>query len=271
MKSPFPGMDPFMERRWNGIRLALTIYAADQLNLQFTGTGLRAELQQRLIDECHAERFRSSRPVISVLNISQSDVISDVGIGSSNASNATTLPRPLRLVDDEPTTQNFIEIRNYRGNGEVVTIIEFVSPTNKRPGDGRKQFLQKRKEAFRARVNFVEIDLTRGGRRRLPGPVASFVPALEATYLAVVRRFNPERHWEVYPMPLRDPLGPLALPLRKGDADAVLPLQPLVDRAHAAAAFEPFDYAGTLRPPLKPDDADWAKQLLAEAKVDGGS
>ena len=47
--------------------------------------------------------------------------------------------------------------------------------------------------------------------------------------------------------------------------DVLLALQPLVDRAHAAAAFEPFDYAGELRPPLKPDDADWATPRLAEA------
>ena len=267
MKSPFPGMDPYMERRWGTIHNRLITYTADELNVKFVGTGLRAESVERLIVDSDGEGRRFIEPDVFVSN---PPAPFDGGPGATAVAvrpERTTQPRPMQLVDDEPITRSFIEIRNYRSGGEIVTIIEFVSPTNKRAGDGLNQFLQKRNEAFDAGVNFVEIDLTREGRRNLPGPVVGFAPAREATYLAVVRRFNPQRHWEVYPMSLREPLQPIALPLRKGDADVVLHLQPLIDRAHAAAAFEPFDYAGELHPPLKGGDAEWAAGRMAEAKL----
>ena len=270
MKSPFPGMDPYMERRWGTTHGSLIVYAQEQLNLLLAGTGLRAESQERLVVESDGERTRFIEPDLDVFDRPPPRAADSGGADSGGTATAVapaTIVRPMRLVDDEPITQSFLEIRNYRSGGAVVTVVEFVSPTNKRAGDGRDQFLQKRKERFEAGVNFVEVDLTREGRRHLPGRVSSFMPARDSTYLAFVRRFNPERHWEVYPMPLREPLQPIALPLRRGDADVVLHLQPLIDRAHAAAAFEPFDYAGELHPPLRGDDADWAAERLAEAKV----
>ena len=265
MKSPFPGMDPYMERRWNDIHNSLAIYARDELNPLLAGTGLRVEAEQRLVVESDGEYRRFIERDLFV-----SDHPAAFGAGGAAVAVApvrAAKPKPMRIVDDEPAAQVFLEIRNYRSGGEVVTVIEFVSPTNKRAGDGRDQFLQKRQECFDAGVNVVEIDLTREGRRNLPGTVAGFAPALNAAYLTVVHRFNPQPQWEVYPMPLREPLQPIALPLHQGDADVALHLQPLIDRAHAAAAFEPFDYAGDLHPPLKAADADWAAARLAEAKV----
>ena len=66
-------------------------------------------------------------------------------------------------------------------------------------------------------------------------------------------------------MPLRDPLPPIGIPLRKHDADLPLELQPLIDRA--GAAFRPFDYDADLDPPLPGDDAAWAAQRLTAAGI----
>ena len=262
MRSPFPGMDPYMERRWGTIHGRLIIYTADDLNVRLAGTGLRADSEQRLIVEVDGRRARDIEPDVFASGTPRPQANGSAG-GTAVAAAPSSAARPICIVDDEPITQRFVEVRDARNGGEVVTVIEFVSPTNKKPGDGRRQFQRKRHECFKAGVNFVEIDLTREGRRVLPDPAASVSQAREAAYVAVVRRFNPERRWEIYPMPLREPLQPVALPLREGDADLVLQLQPLIDRAHAAAAFEPFDYAGELHPPLSPEDAAWAAERLA--------
>ncbi len=44
---------------------------------------------------------------------------------------------------------------------ELVTIVEVLSPTNKRPGEGRRRYIRKRETIVAGLVNLVEIDLLR--------------------------------------------------------------------------------------------------------------
>ena len=39
MKSPFPGMDPYLERHWRGAHHALVTYARDQLQTKLNDIG----------------------------------------------------------------------------------------------------------------------------------------------------------------------------------------------------------------------------------------
>ena len=49
MKSPFPGMDPFLEARWGDVHTRLTTYACDQLQTQLP-PDLRARIENHLIE-----------------------------------------------------------------------------------------------------------------------------------------------------------------------------------------------------------------------------
>jgi hypothetical protein len=72
--------------------------------------------------------------------------------------------------------------------------------------------------------------------------------------------------YEVYPMPLRQRLPAVRVPLRPADPDVVLDLQALVDRAYRAGAYGwTLDYRAEPVPPLGPDDAAWADDLLRAA------
>ena len=73
--------------------------------------------------------------------------------------------RIVAYVASEPATESYVEIVDAQTRSRVVTCIELVSPTNKRPGQGLDVYLQKQAECRAGRVNLVEIDLTRGGRR----------------------------------------------------------------------------------------------------------
>jgi len=48
MPSPFPGMDPYLERQWRDVHGSLVIYARDALNEQLGGE-LVARCDERLV------------------------------------------------------------------------------------------------------------------------------------------------------------------------------------------------------------------------------
>jgi Protein of unknown function (DUF4058) len=58
----------------------------------------------------------------------------------------------------------FLEIRD-RGHRQLVTVLELLSPCNKRPGLDREQYLAKRQQLLASSVHLVELDLLRGGPR----------------------------------------------------------------------------------------------------------
>jgi hypothetical protein len=86
-----------------------------------------------------------------------------------------------------------------------------------------------------------------------------------ATYLACVRRAKRSQRWECFPMSLREPLPALPIPLRAGESDAVLHLQPLIERVYSAGGHDDIDYRQPLEPPLSADDEAWMDQLLKSA------
>ena len=61
----------------------------------------------------------------------------------------------------EPITERFIRVIE-AGTERLITVIEFVSPTNK-SGEGLHAFRAKRAELLASGVNFVEVDLVRAG------------------------------------------------------------------------------------------------------------
>ena len=66
---------------------------------------------------------------------------------------------------------------------EVVTIVEVLSPANKRAGRGRDAYLQKRERVLGSSTHLVEIDLLRTGE---PMPMAGALRDLD--YRIVVSR-----------------------------------------------------------------------------------
>ena len=50
MKSPFPGMDPFLEPKWPEVHASLIVYARNQLN-SLLPTDLQANIEENLEPE----------------------------------------------------------------------------------------------------------------------------------------------------------------------------------------------------------------------------
>lgn len=260
MKSPFPGMDPFVEPNWRDIHASMMTYARDQLVDQLPPT-LIARIEERVVFEMDDEEYSRS-PDVHVVDMSPGtpDGLTATAVMKGAKSEPVLIP-----LQGEPLTERFLEIRDVQGH-RLVTVLEIMSVTNKTRGDGLNQYREKRLELRRGGVNLVEIDLLRGGRRGLVWPMRFFPRRARTAYVACITRATHSDRLEAYPMPLRDRLPAIPIPLRKQDQDIQLDLQPIFDRAYAMGRYaQVINYRLSPDPPLEGGDAEWADALLKQA------
>ena len=169
-------------------------------------------------------------------------------------------------LESEEHTETFITILDVHGN-ELVTVIEFLSPTNKLSGPNRDQYRRKRDELIATKVNVVEVDLVREGKwRELLAPWVA--PARDETcYRVITRRLHPKLRVELYPMSLRAPLPIIPVPLRDQETDVLLNLQMLIDQAYRNGRYDRTRYDQACDPPLEIGDAEWATAQLKAANL----
>lgn len=253
MKSPFPGMDPYLELTWRDIHHSLVVYASDQLQPKLPAD-LAARIEEQVyvrpVDKC-ARQHPTHPDVLGVEQLAQAV--------------DATLEEPLVLIDDEPLTEGFIEIREAGAEHRLITAIEFLSPSNKATKKGRRLYRAKQKELRRARVSLVEIDLLRGGNWVLNIPQRRIPITYRTLFHVCVRRgWRPEQA-EIYRLPLRAPLPAIKIPLRKTDQDVRLDLQSLIDQCYVNGRYDSIDYSVALEPPFEAADAAWVNELLKAA------
>lgn len=174
---------------------------------------------------------------------------------------AVPAAEPIRAVLDEEV-ERWLEIRD--GTGRLVTVLELLSPSNKLDAAERNRCERKRRTFLGGGVSVVEIDLVRQGARGFPRAVCTVLDRAGACYGVCVFRATRPGECEVYPIRLRDRLPCIRIPLRPTDADAVLDLQPLIEQCHERGRYHLLNYRLALDPPLAPEDAAWADQLLRE-------
>jgi hypothetical protein len=99
-----------------------------------------------------------------------------------------------------------VEIRDI-AQRRLVTLIEILSPTNKR-GDGAREYNERRWEILRTQTHLLEIDLLCEGERLV---LHGQLPV--AAYYVFLSRTNRRPRTEVWPVALRDPLPVVPVPL----------------------------------------------------------
>jgi len=267
MASPFPGMDPYLERFWGDVHSRLIIYACDQLQ-GVLPADLRARVQERVYLESPEALGRSTYPDIRIREHPRQK-----GRGSIATPSGVAVAEPLRIrIPNEEMTEGYIEIIDVASGRRVVTVIEVLSPSNKAPGPGQKLYQQKQQECQRGGVNLVEIDLLRGGQWVLSVPESEVPASHRTTYRVCV--FRAGAHWlgELYRVPLRERLPVIKIPLRASDADVPLDLQALIDQCYHNGGYDEgdIDYQIESNPPLNEDDARWADALLRKHRRRAG-
>ncbi len=267
MKSPFPGMDPYLELHWRDVHARLVIYIADHLQEQLGGGKLRARVEERLVVEASDTVIHAINPVARVFESVRSDKDRiSFQSGAVAVAEPPGVPKLIIPIPDEEQTETSIEIIDRSTGDRLITVIELLSPTNKLGKEARQAYALKRHEVRSAGVNLVEIDLTRTGTRQLS--VWPIPRSHRTTFQACVTRAYgvPRQQYEVYAMPLREPLPTIDVPLRPVDKDVTIDLQSLLAKAYRNGAYDDLDYTRPPVPPLSRTDAAWAAQLLAKSE-----
>jgi hypothetical protein len=253
-------MDPYLESHWRDVHARLIIYASDALQGVLPG-GLRARVEERvLLETPEGLGDHPLFPDVRVVEYTAKRVV------PSQPEAGVALEGPLLVeVDAEAATETVLEIIDRESGNRVVTVIEFLSPSNKSPGPNREQYLRKQREVCSSDANLVEIDLNRFGTHTLAFPLAHLKPQVRTPYMACVRRATRSHLAEVYPMPLWQRLRVIKVPLRPSDADVPLDLQALVEQCYRNGAYDgTLNYAAAPDPPLLGAEAKWADEWLVE-------
>jgi hypothetical protein len=166
----------------------------------------------------------------------------------------------LSLVETE-YREGFLEIRQIHPERKLVTCIEALSPSNKRPGTaGWLQYSRKRQAYLEGAANFVEIDLLRGGRRM---PMEDEWP--DSPYYLLVAQKRETPRCTVWQAHFHLPLPEIPIPLAAPDADITIALQPLVEAVYARSHYErDIDYRRPLTPPVSAAEAAWLEARLRQ-------
>lgn len=261
MKSPFPGMDPYIEKYWRDIHARLIIYSSDEINAQLPDD-LRCRVEERVVVEPDEGKPRNIYPDVRVVErperpggVAVLEPATEVAYGESVVLD----------VQSDAASETYLEIIDNASGKKVVTVIEFLSLANKLPGEGQILYRKKQAEVLASDASLVEIDLLRDGQR-VQAVDENLVPLdLRTPYRACVRRPWIPMKYEFFPIRLRERLPAIRIPLREKDAEVRLALQPLIDRCYHLGRYDDIDYSVAVDPPLSPADAEWARGLVSQA------
>jgi hypothetical protein len=256
MPSPFPGMNPYLEQPsvWEDFHSRFMTYAGEAIAAQVRPSFF-VKLEERVfIHEPSSEERRKllGKPDISLFEASPSNRTSvatvDPALNQVKSIMAT-------LPDIDIERHAVIEIRD-RQDRQLVTMIEVLSPSNKRYGPDREQYLMKRSTMMFSTASIVEIDLLRGGPRL---PLNDLPPS---DYCVTVFRKANAPKVEAWPIGLRDPLPIIPIPLKGEFPDATLDLSAIIHRVYDAAGYEDYLYESPPEPPLEGADLEWAQAFI---------
>lgn len=239
-------MNPYLEnpQLWSEVHFGLISVLARTLNAVITPK-YRAAVENRV----YADSLLVGIPDVAVFQRS---------VKATESNNITaTLSEPIMVTVPvvEETQERFLEVREV-GTAMVVTVVEVLSPKNKRVGEGKVKYDAKRQTVLNSLSHLVEIDLLRTGE---PKPMAGGVTS---DYRILVSRSNRRPSAELYPFNLRDPLPRFLLPLHPGDREPIVDLHSILSQAYQEAALDlAIDYTQPPIPPVSTEDLAWIQTL----------
>jgi Protein of unknown function (DUF4058) len=263
MKSPFPGMDPYIEAShlWGDFHDDLIAEIKRALSTALP-RGYVARTNTRsyiVLTESEEKEERHFEPDVKVTGPR-----SGKGKPARGDGNATGVEEAesvsLRAFIEEDFEETFIDIYELQDSEHrLVTSIEILSPSNKiRGSKGWERYLRKRQALLLGKANLVEIDLLRSGSRM---PMLDPWPA--SPYYLLVAREQSAPRCRAWRANFDRPLPIIPIPLSKPDPDIPLALQPMIEAIYERNRYEDsIDYMQPLDPPLSSEQASWLQQRL---------
>ncbi len=261
MPSPFPGMDPYLERPglWHDVHFRLVGALADALSL-LVRPRYYVAVEERVFLVFPSQHLLIGEPDVAV--VGRPELSGGVAVAVAVPPRSAVVPRTIELPMPERVRQRYLEVREPAGD-QVITTLEILSYTNKRPGPERRRYESKRLNILGSDTNLVELDLLRAHPPMEMRPVNGG----RRIYRILVSRATQRPRAALYEFSVRDSIPAFPLPLRPDEPEPSVDLKPLLDGVYERASYgRRVNYRNLPEPPLLEADAEWARQLLAGAR-----
>jgi hypothetical protein len=261
--TPFPGMDPYLEHPvfWPDVHNSLIAEIRNDLAPKLLPRYYVA-LEERVYLAERQELTFISRPDVTVLGPPSSIPLQANAIAPSANGLATVEPVLVEVPFLEETRETFLEVREAKSH-VVVTVLELLSPVNKRPGLGRNQYEEKRLQVLSSRTHLVEIDLLRMGPAM---PIVHAEQEIHSHYQILISRWQQRPQAVLLPFTVRQAIPSFYLPLQPADEEPVVDLSALLHALIERVGYRlRVDYAVEPVPPFQGDDARWVDAQLRGA------
>jgi hypothetical protein len=255
MSSPFPGMNPYLENPelWTEVHhrliTALAIAIESNLNQDY-----RVAIEKRVYSSVPEDTILVGIPDAAVVSRSSSSQRTTT-LTSRNPDSSVTVILPI----PQEIREGYLEVRDIV-TGAVITTIEILSPTNKRPGKGKNAYESKRNAVLETATHLVEIDLLREGD---PMTMLSNFPSSD--YRILVSRAEQRPRAQLYAFNLEQVIPTFSIPLKPGEVEILVDLQSLLQQIYNQARYDlVIDYQQEPIPPLEKTDRIWMDTLLRD-------
>lgn len=257
MPSPFPGMDPWLERPpvFPSLHHTFITYLQAALN-----GSLPAGYVATSANRVYVDPELNREPDVSVFGPVEAPADGPLAEAWGGMLAVAAVP-----ISD-PITEAYLEIVS-GDDDRLVTAVEVLSLSNKKTGDGRASYQQKQGEYRAGGVNLVEIDLLRGGPHTTAVSEARLRAAAGAFeyHVCVTAIGEPDMH-HVAAFRLADRLPTIPIPLDHGLPPVPVDLQAVFDRCYDEGGFAKLAKYDRRQPDplLTAEQQAWAEGILRE-------
>jgi Protein of unknown function (DUF4058) len=255
MASPFPGMNPYLENPsfWSEIHSLLITAIFRKLNPQ-----LRPKYKVAIEKRVYQTTDDSLLVGVADVAVQSTQKIALPQKASTAVVSPSVEAVTVDLIMPETVKETYLEVRDIITQ-EVITVIEILSPKNKRSGEGRHAYQKKRLQVLGSNTNLVEIDLLREGK-----PIQQVQYNLQSDYQILVSRASKRPKADLYPFNLQNIIPSFALPLRETDTEPLLDIQILINELYVEGNYDLIiDYTQEPVPP-SPQNTAWIDEVLKQ-------
>lgn len=253
MKSPFPGMNPWLEGYlWPDVHNRLAQVIAELLAPQIAPKYVARLAIATIMDYDPESEIGITYPDVEVFK-SPTIVEEPTVVYGNSVLTEPTMIAPFKLPIEVRIP--IIEIRDTAKN-KLVTAIEILSPVNKR-NPNLKVYREKVEELHKNNIHVLEIDLLRRGTQ-------PFTFRKNSSHYQVLLLRAGTNKAAVWAVNIQDKLPILPIPLLAPDADAVLDLGKAMDIIFERSLYHlSIDYNTKSAPPtFSEHDWTWIKEII---------
>ncbi|MBC6421971.1 MAG: DUF4058 family protein [Hormoscilla sp. SP5CHS1] len=261
MRSPFPGMNPYLENPqiWPQIHKRLIVAIANAMNQK-----LRPKYRMEIEERVYADDTNNGNSLL--VGIPDNVLVQTSPTSShspeSNVVVAALPSLPVKVTLPLPKTfkEWYLEVRDV-ATGAVITVIEIISPKNKKAGPGRSSYETKRQKILDSLTHFIEVDLLRKGRIM---PMDS--QEIKTHYRILVSRSSTRPKADLYAFNVREEIPVIPLPLKtSSEPEPMIPFQELLHTVYEQGSYDlVIDYSFEPVPKLSKADTVWADGVLRD-------